>query len=87
MKKNWLVLPTAPVEFIEQQTTVSPVVARALIEDDCPASEIARTIGCSEESLRRVFAGRFDAADATLYRRALEKLADEGIHLYRTGVA
>lgn len=61
--------------------------ARALIEDDCPASEIARTIGCSEESLRRVFAGRFDAADATLYRRALEKLADEGIHLYRTGVA
>ena len=60
--------------------------ARALIEDDCPASEIARTIGCSEESLRRVFAGRFDAAGATLYRRALEKLADEGIHLYRTGV-
>lgn len=62
--------------------------ARALVEDGCPASEIARTIGnCSESSLRTVFAGRFSAADATLYRRALEKLADEGIHLYRTGVA
>lgn len=43
--------------------------ARALAEDGCPASEIARTVGCSEESLRRVFAGRFGAADATLYPR------------------
>ncbi|HRH32888.1 MAG TPA: single-stranded-DNA-specific exonuclease RecJ [bacterium] len=30
MKKNWLVLPKAPVEFIEQLTDVSPVVAQLL---------------------------------------------------------
>ena len=62
--------------------------AAMLVEDGCPASEITRTIGdCSETSLRKAFPGRFSAADATLYRRAIEKLADEGIHLYRTGAA
>lgn len=30
MKKNWLVLPKAPVEFIEQLTDLSPVVAQLL---------------------------------------------------------
>lgn len=39
MKKNWLVLPKAPVEFIEQLTDVSPVVAQLLFNRGLTSQE------------------------------------------------
>lgn len=54
-------------------------LAARLVDDGCPASEVARTIGCHPKFVCARFPGRFSRANAHLFRQALRELDKAGM--------
>lgn len=69
----------------DELTDAEQAFAEQLVNDGCPAAEVARTVGAGAYAIGKRFRGRFSRADGRLYNRAVAELAEAGIHLYRGG--